>query len=85
MGPALADIRIVVPTRDIARGEVIADSDLAFGTVTGTALMNGTVTSMDALSGMEARRVLRAGQAVSVTDVRRPICGDQGPDHHHDL
>jgi len=78
MGPALADIRIVVPTRDIARGEVIADSDLAFGTVTGTALMNGTVTSMDALSGMEARRVLRAGQAVSVTDVLRPILVTRG-------
>lgn len=78
MGPALADIRIVVPARDIARGEVIADSDLTFGTVTGTALMNGTVTSMDALNGMEARRMLRAGQAVSASDVRHPILVSRG-------
>ena len=78
MGPALADIRIVVPARDIARGEVIADADLTFGTATGTALMNGTVTSMDALNGMEARRMLRAGQAVSVADVRHPILVSRG-------
>jgi flagella basal body P-ring formation protein FlgA len=77
-GPALADIRIVVPARDIARGEVIADSDLTFGTVTGTALMNGTVTNIDVLKGMEARRVLRAGQAVSATDVRHPVLVTRG-------
>ena len=42
--PALADanIRVVVPVRDIARGEVLAGSDLSFGTFNGTALMNGT-------------------------------------------
>jgi flagella basal body P-ring formation protein FlgA len=89
-GPALADtmkvapahadasVRIVVPAHDIARGDVIADSDLTFGTVTGTALMNGTVTNLDALKGMEARRLLRAGQAVSATDVRHPVLVTRG-------
>jgi flagella basal body P-ring formation protein FlgA len=77
-GPALADIRIVVPAHDIARGDVIGDSDLTFGTIHGTAAMNGTVTTMDALKGMEARRVLRAGETVSVTDVRRPIVVTRG-------
>jgi flagella basal body P-ring formation protein FlgA len=76
-GPALADIRIVVPAHDIARGDVIADSDLTFGAATG-ALMNGTVTTIDALKGMEARRVLRAGQAVSITDVRHPVVVTRG-------
>lgn len=77
-GPALADVRIVVPAHDIARGDVIADSDLTFGTITGTAMMNGTVTTMDALKGMEARRMLRAGQAVSISDVRHPILVTKG-------
>jgi flagellar basal body P-ring formation protein FlgA len=76
--PALADVRIVVPAHDIARGDVIEGSDLTFGTVTGTALMNGTVTSIDALKGMEARRMLRAGEAVSTNDVRRPIVVTRG-------
>ncbi len=76
-GPALADIRIVVPAHDIARGDVIADSDLTFGAATG-ALMNGTVTTIDALKGMEARRMLRAGQAVSTSDVRHPVVVTRG-------
>ena len=73
-----AATRIVVPARDIARGEVIGESDLTFGTVPGTALMNGTITSLDTLKGMEARRVLRAGQAVMASDVRRPIVVTRG-------
>jgi len=77
-GPAFADIRIVVPAHDIARGDVIADSDLTFGSFTGPALMSGTVTNIDALKGMEARRMLRAGQAVSATDVRHPVLVTRG-------
>ena len=77
-GPAFADIRIVVPAHDIARGDVIADSDLTFGNFTGPALMSGTVTNIDALKGMEARRMLRAGQAVSATDVRHPVLVTRG-------
>jgi len=79
--PALADasaVRIVVPARDIARGEVIADSDLTFGTVPGSALMSGTLTSMAAVAGMETRRVLRAGEVLSAADLRRPIVVNKG-------
>ena len=78
--PALADanIRVVVPVRDIARGEVLAGSDLSFGTVTGNALMSGIITSMDAVAGMEARRVLHAGQTLSAADLRRPIVVNKG-------
>jgi flagella basal body P-ring formation protein FlgA len=89
-GPALADTmmvapahadasrRIVVPAHDIARGDVIAESDLTFGTVAGTAMMSGTVTTMAAVTGMEARRMLRAGQAVSTNDVRHPVLVTKG-------
>jgi flagella basal body P-ring formation protein FlgA len=79
VAPARADaLRVVVPAHDIARGEVLADSDLAFATVTGTALINGTVTSMDAAKGLEARRVLRAGEPLSLSDLRRPIVVSKG-------
>ena len=81
ISPALADttsVRVVVPVRDIARGEVIADSDLTFGTASGTALMGGTVTSMAAAKGLEARRVLRAGEVLLASDLRRPVVVTRG-------
>ncbi len=78
--PAAADtgVRIVVPAHDIARGQVIADSDLTYATVQGTALMAGTVTGIDAIKDMEARRMLHAGEALRVDDVRRPVVVTKG-------
>ena len=78
--PALADtnVRVVVPSRDIARGEVITDSDLTFGTVAGSALMGGTITKLDAVQGMEARRALRSGEVLSANDLRHPVVVTKG-------
>jgi flagella basal body P-ring formation protein FlgA len=78
--PALADtnVRVVVPSRDIARGEVITESDLTFGTVAGNALMGGTITKLDAVQGMEARRALRTGEVLSASDVRHPVVVTKG-------
>ena len=78
--PAFADtgVRIVVPTHDIARGETIAESDLAYQLVTATNVMSGTATSIDALVGMQTRRVLRAGESLRTDDVRRPILVTKG-------
>ena len=81
IGPAIAAdaaLRVVTPARDIARGEVLAESDLTFGTVSGTALMTGTITSIDAAKGMETRRVLRAGETMSASDLRRPVVVSKG-------
>jgi flagella basal body P-ring formation protein FlgA len=73
--PALADtgVRIVVPNRDIARGETVTDRDLTFVTVPGSALMAGTVTTIAAAKDMEARRMLHAGEALRNDDLRHPI------------
>ena len=73
-----ANVRIVVPDHDIARGEVIASSDLVYGTVPGTSSLNGIATSARDLEGHEARRLLRAGEAVRTDDVRRPILVTKG-------
>ena len=84
-GPALAaeppvsgGVRVVVPAHDIARGQVIGESDLTYSTVQGAALMNGTVTAFDTVKGMEARRMLRAGETLRADDVRRPIVVSKG-------
>lgn len=69
--------RLVVPAHDIARGQLIGDADLVYLSVTGTVLP-GIETSMSDLEGMEARRVLRAGEAIRNDDVRRPILVARG-------
>ena len=71
-------VRIVVPTRDIARGETISDRDLTFATVPGSALMAGTVTSIAAAKDMEARRMLHAGEAMRGDDLRHPVVVTRG-------
>jgi flagella basal body P-ring formation protein FlgA len=71
-------LRIVVPTRDINRGEVIGESDLTFAEITGTALAPSTVTKFETLTGMQTRRLLRAGDAVRAEDVRRPVVVTKG-------
>ncbi|HEY1961174.1 MAG TPA: flagellar basal body P-ring formation chaperone FlgA [Rhizomicrobium sp.] len=78
---AVADVggmRIVVPAHDIARGETIADSDLSYLTIANGPNVSGIVTSMDQLSGMQARRVLRASMSLRGDDVRRPILVTKG-------
>lgn len=73
-----ATVRIVVPAHDIARGDVIGESDLTYATVDGNALMSGVPTKMEEIKGMQARRVLSAGQPFRGDDVRRPIVITKG-------
>lgn len=73
-----ATVRIVVPAHDIARGDVIGESDLTYATVDGNALMSGVPTKMEEVKGMQARRVLSAGQPFRSDDVRRPIVVTKG-------
>ena len=73
-----AGVRIVVPARDIARGETIGESDLTFAKVPGAALMPGTVTNFDAVNGHASRRMLHAGEALRADDLRHPIVVTKG-------
>jgi len=73
-----AQVRIVVPARDINRGEVIGDSDLTYGQAAAAALPPSTVTKFDTLVGMQTRRVLRAGESLRPDDVRRPVVVTKG-------
>jgi flagella basal body P-ring formation protein FlgA len=78
--PAFADtnVRLVVPTHDIARGEVISESDLAYQSVAAGLVYPGAITDPVALAGMEARRVLRAGESLRLSDVRHPVLVAKG-------
>jgi flagella basal body P-ring formation protein FlgA len=82
--PAIADtpqadgVRVVIPTHDIARGEVIGKADLTLGTIPATSSISGIATAVDDLEGREARRLLRAGETVRADDVRRPILVTKG-------
>jgi len=73
-----ATVRVVVPARDIPRGEVIGETDLTYATVDGTSLMAGVPTKIEEVAGMQARRVLSTGQPFRGDDVRRPIVITKG-------
>ena len=78
-GSAFANtVRIVVPVHDIVRGDTISENDLTYATVDGAALMSGVPTKIDEVKGMQARRVLTAGQPFRSDDVRRPIVITKG-------
>jgi flagella basal body P-ring formation protein FlgA len=86
-GPAAADTlpaatnagtRIVVPAHAIARGDIITDGDLTYSSVPPGQLLGGAVTDMSDLSGRQARRMLREGEAVRASDVRAPILVTKG-------
>jgi flagella basal body P-ring formation protein FlgA len=78
--PAFADtgVRIVVPVRDIARGDTLAESDLTYAFAAPENVMSGTATSMESVLGMQTRRVLRAGTSMRSDDVRSPILVTKG-------
>lgn len=78
--PAFAadGMHVIVPSRDIARGEVIGDSDLVGGTIPASTVFTGIVTSIDQIKGMEARRMLRAHQIVRADDLRHPVLVQKG-------
>ena len=75
--PAFGAGRVVVPGHDIARGTTLSESDLSYATATND-VMNDTVTAMNDLVGMQARRALRAGETLRLEDVRHPVVVAKG-------
>jgi len=73
-----ATVRIVVPAHDIARGDTIGESDLIYASLDGAALPSGLPTKMSEVLGLQARRMLTAGQPFRGDDVRRPIIVTKG-------
>ena len=76
--PAVSAVRIVVPARDVPRGETLADSDLTYQTIAADKMPPSVATSMNDLAGKETRLYLRAGQPVRLDEVRMPILVTKG-------
>lgn len=71
-------VRILVPDRNIARGDVLSQADLIYETVAPVRASGGVATAMNQLAGKQARRFLRAGEPVLADDVRAPILVTKG-------
>jgi flagella basal body P-ring formation protein FlgA len=69
--------RIVVPLRDIARGEVVTQADLAYVPV-GAGVQPGSVLNMKQVVGLETRRALHTGESLRAQDFRHPIVVTKG-------
>ena len=69
---------IVVPAHDIARGDVIADTDLVAKSVPSARVNDSLVRSVSDAAGKEARRPLREGEIVRLSDLKRPTLVTKG-------
>lgn len=71
-------VRIVVPTHNIARGEVLGAGDLVYAQVPPVRAYGDVALDMSQLEGKQARRFLEANQPLHVSDVRPPILVAKG-------
>ncbi len=71
-GRASEVVEVPVPVRALGRGEVIGPGDIAMEEISRRQLRDGTIRDAGDLVGMEARRGLRAGMAVSQRHVVEP-------------
>ena len=61
---------VVVATRDLNRGEVIGDQDLSFQRVNINQFGGGYLTAKNQVTGMEVKRLIRAGESVKLSYVQ---------------
>lgn len=69
---------VPVLARDITRGDIIREADITWDALPARSLGNRIVTDPSRLSGMTARRSLRAGDALRNTDVEIPKLVEKG-------
>jgi flagella basal body P-ring formation protein FlgA len=70
---------VLVLIRDVARGQRISDDDVGFSDKAGVAPGGRSAVSDMALAvGMEARRGLKAGQALQTADIKQPALIKKG-------
>lgn len=69
---------IPVLARPIQRGETIADADLAYVHTRIAYLSRNTVTDAKGLVGFAAKRPLRSGQPIQLSDIEHPVIVAKG-------
>ncbi len=78
-------VRIVVPARNIARGEIISDSDLAYDTVAANRAYGGVVTAIAPARRQAGAALPACGPTGAGRRCARADPGHQGLDRDHDL
>jgi len=71
-------IDVAVPLHDIARGSVLQEGDLTYASIPALSANGSIVKAIADVAGMEARRALRAGEFIRITDLRRPVVVTKG-------
>ena len=69
--PAAPDIDVAVSARDLPRGAVLGESDLAYKPMPAARANTGIARSIADVVGMETRRALRAGEPIRTIDIKR--------------
>jgi flagella basal body P-ring formation protein FlgA len=69
---------LIVPAHDIARGTVIAESDLTTKSVPVMHVNDSMVRNLSDAAGREAKRALRAGEFLRMSDLKRPTLVAKG-------
>ena len=69
---------LVVPAHDIARGTVITDGDLTTRSFPILRMNDSLIHNLGDVAGKEAKRALRAGEVLRLSDVKRPALVAKG-------
>ena len=77
-GQIFATVEVPVPTRALRPGDPIAERDIEWRRVRAAEVRTNMVTDTALIIGQEARRPLRAGTPIRVSDLREPITVAKG-------
>jgi len=71
-------VDVAIAAHDIARGARIIDSDLTYQAVPSFRVNMSVVRDISEAAGKEARRALKAGEIIRLTDLKRPTIVTKG-------
>ena len=71
-------VKIPVPARIVNRGDIIGERDVKWIRIRADRVLPDTITTLDDLKGMAAKRGLRPDDLVRTADIERPILVERG-------
>ena len=69
---------VVVPAHDIARGATVGEDDLTTKSIAVMRVNDGIIRNASDAAGKEAKRALRAGEFLRISDLKRPTLVAKG-------
>ena len=69
---------VVVPAHDIARGAAVGEGDLTTKSIAVMRVNDGIIRDASDAVGKEAKRALRAGEFLRMSDLKRPVLVAKG-------